>query len=247
MHLESVTTRVAQSPLWTPSSRQQSVRFQAGSRMQRPQVTSAAGSTVRRPILLIDIMDTVVRDPFYEHMPAFFGMTFQELMEAKHPESWVKFELGHISEQDLYDNFWRPGAAGVPFDGAALREHMASRYSLLPGMAELLQRLAAAGYELHACSNYPTWWREVEARLRLGDLLPWTFLSCEGPMRGLRKPDPAAFQAAALHLGVLPADLLLVDDREVNAQAARGHGMRAVRFVDTGRLEEELQAAGLEF
>lgn len=114
-------------------------------------------------------------------------------------------------------------------------------------MAELLQRLAAAGYELHACSNYPTWWREVEARLRLGDLLPWTFLSCEGPMRGLRKPDPAAFQAAALHLGVLPADLLLVDDREVNAQAARGHGMRAVRFVDTGRLEEELQAAGLEF
>jgi len=32
-----------------------------------------------RPILLFDIMDTVVKDPFFERMPAFFGLTFEEV------------------------------------------------------------------------------------------------------------------------------------------------------------------------
>lgn len=32
-----------------------------------------------RPILLFDIMDTVVKDPFFERMPAFFDLTFEEV------------------------------------------------------------------------------------------------------------------------------------------------------------------------
>lgn len=53
---------------------------------QRPPFTAASArrikikmsaadshSTRKRPILLFDIMDTIVRDPFYHHIPAFFG------------------------------------------------------------------------------------------------------------------------------------------------------------------------------
>lgn len=31
------------------------------------------------PTILFDIMDTVVKDPFYETMPAFFGISFKEV------------------------------------------------------------------------------------------------------------------------------------------------------------------------
>lgn len=38
-----------------------------------------------KPVLLLDIMDTIVTDPFFEHMPRFFNMSFKELLAAKHP------------------------------------------------------------------------------------------------------------------------------------------------------------------
>lgn len=40
-------------------------------------------------------------------------------------------------------------------------------------------------------------------------------------VQGMRKPDPACFQCAAEHLGVGPADLVLIDDRPPNVDAVR--------------------------
>lgn len=42
---------------------------------KRPLMASLRGQTQQRklPILLFDIMDTIVRDPFYQDVPAFFG------------------------------------------------------------------------------------------------------------------------------------------------------------------------------
>jgi len=50
------------------------------------------------PVLLFDIMDTLVRDPFYQDVPAFFGMPFKELIDVKHPTAWIEFEKGLIDE-----------------------------------------------------------------------------------------------------------------------------------------------------
>ncbi|KAL0288978.1 UNVERIFIED_CONTAM: Flavin mononucleotide hydrolase 1, chloroplatic, partial [Sesamum angustifolium] len=50
------------------------------------------------PVLLFDIMDTIVRDPFYHDVPAFFGMSMKELLECKHPTTWIEFEKGLINE-----------------------------------------------------------------------------------------------------------------------------------------------------
>uniref|UniRef100_A0A0A9F967 Uncharacterized protein n=1 Tax=Arundo donax TaxID=35708 RepID=A0A0A9F967_ARUDO len=57
----------------------------------------AAGAEVSRPrklpVLLFDVMDTVVRDPFYYHIPAFFQMSMKEHLESKHPTAWPEFEM----------------------------------------------------------------------------------------------------------------------------------------------------------
>lgn len=42
----------------------------------------APGSTGKLPVLLFDIMDTIVRDPFYEDIPAFFGYPSYDLSDA---------------------------------------------------------------------------------------------------------------------------------------------------------------------
>ena len=43
-------------------------------------------------VVLWDVMDTLVRDPFREVMPAFFGMDFKELLRVKSPTAWLAFK-----------------------------------------------------------------------------------------------------------------------------------------------------------
>lgn len=57
------------------------------------------------------------------------------------------------------------------------------RYEFLPGMPELLQQLQGQGTEMHVISNYPEWYRLIEDKLQISQYLPWTFISCSGPMK----------------------------------------------------------------
>ena len=49
-----------------------------------------------RRVILIDVMDTLVQEPFFERAPGFLGLTLEELMAAKHPTVWAEFERGEI-------------------------------------------------------------------------------------------------------------------------------------------------------
>jgi hypothetical protein len=63
----------------------------------------------------------VVRDPFFEHMPRFFDVSFQELLALKHPTAWIEFEEARITEAQLFEKFFSDGRG---FDGPALVQHM---------------------------------------------------------------------------------------------------------------------------
>lgn len=62
-----------------------------------------------------------MRDPFYKHMPAYFGMTFKELLAAKHPSAWLEFEKGLISQDEFEAKFF---ADGRTYDREGLRQRM---------------------------------------------------------------------------------------------------------------------------
>jgi HAD superfamily hydrolase (TIGR01509 family) len=193
----------------------------------------------RRPILLFDVMDTLVHEPFFTEMPAFFGMTQAELSAAKHPTAWIEFELGRTSEAEFLASFFRDGR---DFDRAGLRRTVRESYRWLPGMEALLAALSSRGHAIHALSNYPEWYRMIEERLGLSRYLAWSFVSCR---TGVRKPDERAFTGAAAALGVAPAQCLLVDDRETNVAAARALGFGALRFTSARELGTELTRRGL--
>lgn len=188
-----------------------------------------------KPIILWDLMDTLVRDPFFTHMAPFFGLGFDELLASKHPSTWVEFELGRIDEQELYARFF---ADGRRFDGEGLKRCMRDGYAWIDGMQALLGELQARGVRMHLLSNYPHWYRLCDERLGVSRFVEPTFVSCH---TGVRKPADAAYLHAARALSVAPEACLFIDDREANCTAARGVGMDAIRFTgDVPALRLEL-------
>ncbi len=191
------------------------------------------------PILLWDVMGTLVHDPFFQEMPSFFGMTFEELLAAKHPSAWVRFELGQLSEEEFLESFF---ADGRDFDRRGFIDEVRGSYRWLPGAEDLLSGLRDAGTTMHAFSNYPVWYQLIEERLRLSRFLDWSFVSCR---TGFRKPAPEAYANVLRELGAPAERCVFVDDRKSNCEAARQSGIHAVQFEGVEALRESLEKVGL--
>ena len=189
--------------------------------------------------ILWDVMDTLVVDPFRHVMPSFFGMTLEQLLREKHPTAWVRFERSELSEEEFLVSFFADGRA---YDRDGFRACVRGSYRWIDGVEPLVAELSRRGAEMHALSNYPEWYRWVEECTGLSRYMSWTFVSCH---TRLRKPDPAVYELAARQLGAAPEELLFVDDRAGNCDAARATGMRALHFRgDAAELERELVRAG---
>lgn len=190
-------------------------------------------------VLLFDVMDTLVHDPFFEVMPAFFGLSFRELLAEKHPRAWVEFEKGERGEVSFLNDFFADGRA---YDQRGFVECIRGSYRFISGMEALLADLRRQAVPMHALSNYPAWYEMIEERLALSRFLSWTFVSCR---TGVRKPDEAAFLGAARALDLPPDRLLFIDDRAQNCAAARAVGLDAVVFTDAADLRRALVERGL--
>lgn len=185
-------------------------------------------------VILLDVMGTLVYDPFYREVPAFFGMSLEQLIAEKDPHAWLYFELGQIGEEELLRDFFADRRA---FDHEGLKACMREAYAWLPGMRELVAGLAAAGHRLHALSNYGPWYSWIEEELGVSEFVAWSFVSCD---TGVRKPDREAYLGAAAGLGLGAEDCVFVDDRHENVDAAQRAGMEGVTFRSAQRLAIEL-------
>lgn len=189
--------------------------------------------------ILWDVMDTLVVDPFREVMPGFFQLTLPELIAAKHPTAWVRFELSELSEREFLEAFFVDGRA---YDHEGFKARVRASYRWIDGVEPLLARLRARGANMHALSNYPEWYTWVEERVGLSRYVRWSFVSCH---TRVRKPDPAAYRRAAERLGLEPEQILFIDDQPRNCDGARAVGMQAIQFGgDAAALERALVAAG---
>lgn len=186
-------------------------------------------------VVLWDVMDTLVVDPFYKVMPEFFGLTLQGLIAAKHPTAWVRFERAELDETAFLATFFKDGRS---FDRDGFKARVRAAYNWVPGMEDVLRSLAGRGIGMHAFSNYPSWYTWIDERLGLSRYLSWSFVSCH---TGVRKPDRAAYENALARLENAPEDCVFIDDRAQNCEAARAVGMQAIEFTGEARkLELEL-------
>ncbi len=115
---------------------------------------------------------------------------------------------------------------------------------LLPGMAELVEALAARGVPLFAITNYShEFWPSFAAREpaligRFRDIL------VSGEVK-LIKPDPAIYALALDRFGLQPGEGLFVDDRPENVAAAETGGLVGHVFRDATHLRVALREYGL--
>ncbi|MCL2661249.1 MAG: HAD family phosphatase [Acidobacteriaceae bacterium] len=65
----------------------------------------------------------------------------------------------------------------------------------------------------------------------------------------LAKPDAAIYRSAAEGLKTSPANILFLDDRAENVEAARAVGMQSIQYdyADHAAFEREMQARGLDY
>jgi putative hydrolase of the HAD superfamily len=63
------------------------------------------------PLLVFDLMDTVVVDPFYREAMTYLGTTLADLGKVKHPTSWIEFETGITDEGSFLERFYRAETA----------------------------------------------------------------------------------------------------------------------------------------
>ncbi len=114
-----------------------------------------------------------------------------------------------------------------------------------PGVADLLDRLTAAGLRMSILSNKP----DAFTRLCVRQLLPqWTFYPLLGQRPGVpKKPDPVAALEIARLLDLAPRDMLYVGDSGVDMRTARSAGMDAAGVLWGFRGADELRQAGARY
>lgn len=194
----------------------------------------------RLRVVAFDLMDTVLHDPYREALEAGTGLPLEELRERRGPQwdAWPAFERGELTEEE----YWRlHEERGVGIDLEAFHRARRAGYRFLPGMPELVAELRDQ-VRCVVASNYPAWIAELEAGLLAGRF-DAVYASHH---LGVRKPDADFFRELLRRTRTAPEELLFVDDRRVNVEAARQLGIPAHHFDDVALLAERLRAEGLE-
>ena len=108
----------------------------------------------------------------------------------------------------------------------------------LPGAAEWLVRLQAAGWKQAIASSAPR--LNVDVMLRALHLEQYfdAIVSSENVTRG--KPEPDVFLTAANHLAVPPDRCIVVEDAAAGVEAARRAGMRSIGVSRTAVLPSDV-------
>ena len=113
----------------------------------------------------------------------------------------------------------------------------------LPGMIELVERLAHRGVPLFAITNFSEeFWLPFRAATPLFDRFQDIIVS--GTER-LVKPDPAIYQLALRRFGLAPGEAIFIDDRADNVAGAVANGFIGHQFAGHDALESELLRRGL--
>ncbi len=149
------------------------------------------------PILVFDLMDTVVVDPFFTELPRLFGARLAALHKTRDPTAWPAFERGELDEEGFLARLYPQGCPAEAPTPVELRDAIIGSYRFVEGMPELLGELRHEGHALWALSNYPVWIEHARAQLGLDALFDGMLASYQ---LQARKPEHQAYQRAAARI-----------------------------------------------
>ena len=130
--------------------------------------------------------------------------------------------------------YWRQVGRGLGrgFSGTEICELIrldrASWLRLQAGTVALIEDLAAAGHPLALLSNAPDELADAIGGLPIAAHFGHLIFSCQ---LKLAKPDPRCYSRALARLGVVPDEVIFIDDRAENVAAAAAMGLSSVHFT----------------
>jgi len=134
-------------------------------------------------------------------------------------------------------------------DGVTISPHDARNFMLNTGDSgreRLRPEIVAAAARLHACmptalltNNIREWRDEWRTLIDVDALFDVVVDSCEV---GARKPEPAIYEVTRERLGLPHEALFFLDDIGTNLKVARVLGWQTLRYDDTARVLEVLDA-----
>ena len=108
-------------------------------------------------------------------------------------------------------------------------------------MIEYMRELSGRGYKLGICTNNVREWEQLwRAKLPVDELFD---VVVDSAFVGVRKPDRAIYELTLERLGVPAEAALMIDDIQLNCDAARALGMQAIWFQSTEQAIAEVEAA----
>lgn len=153
------------------------------------------------------------------------------------------FETGELDMDHYLDRtvFYKPRA----FSKAEVKEFMFGESQPFPESLAFIARLAQSKKYLMATLNNES--TELNGyrieKFCLRNYFTAFFSSC---YLGVKKPDEAIY-VLALELTQRPAgECVFIDDRALNLECARWHGMNTIQFQNVSQLESDLRALGVE-
>jgi putative hydrolase of the HAD superfamily len=167
----------------------------------------------------------------------------------------VPFEQRHQLANDAWERGLMTGEQYLlqtvfyeprPFTPAAFLQAMKDRSVLLPrGAMRILQELAASEeVELAMLNNEARELNDYRIdHFELGRYFDVFLSSC---YLGLLKPDPKFFELALDVLQRDPEEVVFIDDRPGNCEAAQALGIHAIRYQDEAQCLQALERLGLD-
>lgn len=189
-------------------------------------------------VLLTNAWDRHARGRACEH----FGLDCYDF-EDRHEQVVGDFETGRMDLDTYLDRtiFYEARSFGKP----GFRTFMFEQSQEEKPALDFVRRLHATGrYRLAVVNNesYELNAYRIE-QFRLRECFDLFFSSC---FVRVRKPDPGMYRLALEVTQTPPGDALLVDDRAINVEAARGTGMVTIRYRDLDQLRACMAEMGVQ-
>jgi epoxide hydrolase-like predicted phosphatase len=193
----------------------------------------------------------VLTSPLFESFAAWqrqSGLSFERLgramadateRNAVHP--LYELEKGTITEAEFLGMLEAELDPGTSLSG--MRDVYFEHLHPNPAMIELMRELRGRGLRMALLTNNVREW-EPQWRAKLPEIDEIFEVVVDSAFVGMRKPDREIYELTLERLGdgVAAAECLFVDDVDVNCDAARSLGMRAVHYVEADQAIVKIRA-----
>jgi len=173
------------------------------------------------------------------------GRAMQRIAEREGENPLFELERGRTTETDFLNTLRRELAADLGHEPELHRfsEIYFEALDVNDSMIGVMRHARSRGYRMALLTNNVREWEPLwRAMVPIDEIFE---LVVDSAFVGMRKPEPEIYELTIERLGdgIGPADCLFVDDVEVNVDAARDVGMRAVHFQSNEQAIPAIEAA----